>query len=86
MYIHIGNRKTVSGHQCLGIFNMETLRASDINNRLTAGRSVEDRTLALLDNGEIITSNVSSVTVIKRTAEEPDDYIWRRNNDENVQC
>ena len=85
MFIHIGNRKTVSGHRCVGIFNMESLRDSDTNKWLTEGLTDDEKTLALLVDGQIITSEVSPFTVIKRTMEEMDEYIWRRDNDQNVQ-
>jgi len=85
MFIHIGNRKTVSGHRCVGIFNTESLRGSDVNKWLTDALARDDKTLALLTDGQVITSEVSPFTVIKRTMEEMDEFIWRRDNDENVQ-
>ena len=33
MYLHIGKRKTVSGKNIIGIFNIETLKLSDYNEK-----------------------------------------------------
>lgn len=84
MFIHIGNRKTVSGRHCVGIFNADTLRYSDENDHIISRLGDEDETIIIMDNGKIETSSVSSVTIIKRVAEDLDEYIWRRKNDKDL--
>jgi hypothetical protein len=82
MYIHIGDREVISDKRCIGIFNVATLALSDDNHWLTTSLQDDVKTLALLDDGKVVSSKVSPFTVIKRTSFDSDkDVIWRKNND-----
>lgn len=77
MFIHVGNKITISINECIGIFNTETLKMSDENNWITSQLSRFDRTIAVNSNNSFISSNVSPYTVIKRDSMLKH-YIWRR--------
>ncbi len=80
MYIHLGDRKTISDKTCIGIFNAETIYLSEDNEWIIRHLSAEDKSVAVNENGEIICSRVSPFTVQKRTSIE-NDLVWRRDND-----
>ncbi len=80
MYIHIGNKKIVSGRKCIGIFNAVTVLLSDENRWMQKNMGKEDCSVILLDDNEIIASNVSPHTIIKRTSFIKD-FVWRRYNE-----
>lgn len=66
MFIHIGNKKILSGNLIVGIFNMETLEKSKENEKLTFGLEENVKTVLLDEENKISTSNISSYTIIKR--------------------
>ena len=81
MFIHLGDRITVSDKDFIGIFNYETLVKSEINSWITANIMYKKtKTVAIGENNDIITSKVSPYTVIKRTNIDKD-LIWSRDND-----
>ncbi|MFC1670906.1 hypothetical protein ACFL20_10985 [Spirochaetota bacterium] len=80
MYIHIGNKKIVSDKYFIGIFNAETLRLSDVNKWIVDSIESGDKSIAIKENNDIVTSRVSPFTVIKRTSLK-NDIIWRRENE-----
>jgi len=77
MFIHIGDRKTISGKKCVGIFNCETIKLSDDNGWITKQAGVDDRTAVVDINGRVLFSGVSPYTVIKRQSLD-NDIIWRK--------
>jgi len=79
MYIHIGNNVLVSANKCVGIFNTETLKLSDDNKWMFNNISNNDKTVSLDTKNNIIGSEVSSYTIIKRTAIKIDELFWSRN-------
>lgn len=78
MFIHIGERKTISIKTCVGIFYSQTLAMSDINMWLLEGIDEKAKTVVLADNGDVVCSKVSPFTVIKRNSLD-NEYFWRRN-------
>jgi hypothetical protein len=84
MFIHIGNNKIVSDRKIIGIFNRDALLLSNDNVWITSQVDPNDKTIALDEKGNITSSNVSPFTVIKRTTF-GDDFVWRRENDKELQ-
>jgi hypothetical protein len=79
MYIHLGNNIRVSGNKCVGIFNIDTLKLSDDNKWMLNNISSNDKTISLDMKNNIIGSEVSSYTIIKREAIKKDELFWSRN-------
>jgi hypothetical protein len=79
MYIHIGSNILVSGNKCVGIFNIETLNLSDDNKWMLNNISNNDKTVSLDIKNNIIGSEVSSYTIIKREAIKKDELFWSKN-------
>jgi hypothetical protein len=80
MFIHIGNNICVSDKNLMGIFNRETLILSHDNEYITTKVDSGDKTIAVDCNNNILSSNVSPFTIIKRTSLD-EDFVWRRTND-----
>jgi hypothetical protein len=78
MYIHIGNNVLVSGNKCVGIFNIETLKLSDVNKWMLEKIKDDDRTLSLDTSNNIAASEISSYTIIKRTPVTEDELLWSK--------
>lgn len=83
MYIHIGNRKTLSGSKLAGLFNVETIRMSDENKRFFSSIEDGDKTIFIDRDNNLFLSKISPFTVIKRTDLECT-FIWRRDNDQTA--
>ena len=84
MFIHLGNKVMVSDTRTIGIFNVETLRQSELNGWILEEIEPEDRSVAVDEDSNIISTRVSPFTVIKRTALTKD-FVWRKQNDEKLQ-
>lgn len=78
MYIHIGNNILVSGHKCVGIFNIETLKLSDINKWMLIKISDNDKMISLDIENNIISSEINSNTIIKRIPVSQDELLWSK--------
>jgi len=78
MYIHLGNNILVSAGRCVGIFNIETLRLSDDNKWMLNNISNDDKTISLDIKNNIIESEVSSYTIIKREAIKKEELFWSK--------
>lgn len=80
MFIHIGNNVLISDRKCVGIFNTETLKQSEINSWMFD--KINDEKLVVVDVKNIITgTGVSPFTVIKRKSINEDEIVWSKNND-----
>lgn len=77
MYIHIGERKTVSSKECVGIFNADTLVLSDSNEWILEECDENSKTIVITADGDVLFSKVSPYTVLKRNFFESN-YYWRR--------
>ncbi len=80
MYIHAGKRRIVSDKKIIGIFNIETLKMSRENKRFFDMINPEDRTIFVDRKNNFITSNVSSYTIMSRTAIDCN-FVWRRKDE-----
>lgn len=80
MFIHIGEGKIISGKKCVGIFNAETIRQSEVNIQLASLISDGDKTVAVDECNNVFSSKVSPFTVIKRNSLR-NDIIWRRKDE-----
>lgn len=81
MFIHIGNNNLISDRKCVGIFNTETLKQSEINSWMF-DKIKEDEKLIVIDVKNNITgTGVSPLTVIKRKSINEHEIIWSRDND-----
>ncbi len=83
MYIHIGNRKIISDKKFIGIFNSESIEMSDENRWLKGAISKEIKSLAIDENSNIVTSEISSFTLNKRINFNSE-VIWSRDNDKEL--
>ena len=83
MFIHIGNTICVSDKVLMGIFNRETLILSQDNEYIISRVGSGDKTIAVDRNNNIVSSNVSPFTVIKRTSLD-EDFVWRKNDDQEL--
>ncbi len=82
MFIHIGNNIVVSDKDCIGIFNIETLKLNnEDNNFFLKDISDIDKLISINEKNEIKSSFVSPFTVIKREAINEDELIWSRKNE-----
>lgn len=80
MFIHAGNRITVSDKKIVGIFNTETILLSDKNERYFKHINKEHKTIVIDKKDNVIVTNVSPFTIINRTSLKGD-LIWSREND-----
>lgn len=80
MFIHIGSNIIISDKILMGIFNRDTLILSDDNEYITSKVDNRNKTIAIDRDNNIVSTNVSPYTVIKRTKLE-EDFLWRRSND-----
>lgn len=78
MYIHIGNNILVSDHKCVGIFNIETLKLSDDNKWMLNKISENDKMVSLEKDNNIVASEVSSFTIMKRITIKEDELFWSK--------
>ncbi|MEW6525602.1 MAG: hypothetical protein AB1444_02925 [Spirochaetota bacterium] len=77
MFIHIGDRKSVSDKHLIAILNCETVvKSPEINSGFIDKIGNEDKTMAICMNS-IITTKVSSYTVIKRYGQ-ISDAVWSK--------
>lgn len=81
MYLHIGNYRIISDKVLLGVFNRETVMASDENRWIWEKISDDDKSVIIDRENNIMGSNVSSFTIIKRTKFDLEDCIWRKENE-----
>ena len=80
MFIHIGSREIVSDRKIIGFFNLETIMKSEYNKAIKENTALslgDIKTIVIDSNNDILTSKVSSFTVIKRTAIDDKDCVWR---------
>jgi len=80
VFIHIGDRKTVSDKKCIGIFNAETLKMSETNGWLWGMLKDDTRTVAIDEKNKVTMSRVSPFTIMKRTSLD-EDIVWRKNHE-----
>ena len=78
MFIHIGNNILVSDRKCVGIFNIETLKLSDENKWILKNISDNDKMVSLDIDNNIVASEVSSFTIMKRITIKEDELSWSR--------
>jgi hypothetical protein len=78
MYIHIGNNVLVSGHKCVGIFNIETLKLSEVNVWMLEKVNDKDQMISLDINNNKIASEISSYTIIKRESISEEELLWSK--------
>ena len=78
MYIHIGNNILVSGHKCVGIFNIDTLKLSETNKWLLENIHDDDKMISLDLNNNVVASELSSYTIIKRIPVTEDELLWSK--------
>ena len=78
MFVHIGDRKSISDKHLIAILNCETLSQSpDINSfYISKINKKEAKTIAICTNS-IITTRVSSYTIIKRYGKFSD-AVWSK--------
>ncbi len=80
MFIHIGERNSISGSRCVGIFNAESLRRSDNNDWITESIKSTSKTVVVLLDNTVEQSIVSPFTIIKRNSLDKE-VFWRRENE-----
>jgi regulator of extracellular matrix RemA (YlzA/DUF370 family) len=81
MFIHIGERKIVSDQRAIGVFNFESLKKSELNNRLIENVSTSKcdiKTIVIDRDCNIFSSKVSPFTVIKRGSIYYNECVWRK--------
>ncbi|HPB80401.1 MAG TPA: hypothetical protein PK200_00050 [Spirochaetota bacterium] len=83
MFIHIGNRITISDVRLVGIFNVETLSLSPDNDYYTSKTGDDDKTVVVDIDNSVYTSGVSSFTLIKRNILK-EGIIWSRENGKRI--
>lgn len=83
MFIHIGSNIVISDKKLMGIFNLETLTMSNDNEWIVKQVDSRDKTVAIDRKSNIVSSNVSPFTVIKRKTLD-EDFYWRRDNDQEL--
>ena len=83
MYIHIGNNLIVSDNKLVGIFNKATMMLSLDNAWIINRVKNQDKTIAIMIDNKIESSNVSPFTIVKRTSL-GDECIWRREDDKKL--
>lgn len=75
MFIHIGNKEIVSDDKVIGIFNVDTMELSDLNEEYLDEVKKDTKSVIIDDDDEVIVSKVSSYTLIKRIPIDPKDCI-----------
>ncbi|PKL38981.1 MAG: hypothetical protein CVV44_08925 [Spirochaetae bacterium HGW-Spirochaetae-1] len=80
MFIHLGNKKLVSDTKTIGIFNVDTLKQSDLNEWILHEIDEKDKSVAIDEDNNVLSTRVSPFTVIKRTAITKD-FVWRKKNE-----
>lgn len=83
MFIHLGNKIIISDSVCIGIFNILTLLKSNDNAWIIRLININNKTVSIDIQSNIITSKVSSYTVIQRK-QIYSDVFWRRINDKKL--
>ncbi len=81
MFIHIGNKETVSDSITIGIFSLKTLNNSPLNRKYIEKieKTQRDIKTIVIDNKNgVLWSKVSSFTIIKRTTLDEKDFVWSR--------
>lgn len=78
MFIHIGNNILVSDRKCVGIFNIETLKLSEENKWILKKTGDNDKMVSLDIDNNIVASEVSSFTIMKRITIKEDELSWSR--------
>lgn len=78
MFIHIGNNILVSDRKCVGIFNIETLKLSEENKWILKNTGDNDKMVSLDIDNNIVASEVSSFTIMKRITIKEDELSWSR--------
>ncbi|MBN1501389.1 MAG: DUF370 domain-containing protein [Spirochaetes bacterium] len=78
MHIHIGNKNIVSDKKIIGIFNIETLEKSDLNEDYLDESKEDTKCIIIDEDDEVIISKISSYTIIKREAVEITDCLYLR--------
>ena len=81
MFIHIGKNILVSDRKCVGIFNIETLKLSEENKWILKKTGDNDKMVSLDIDNNIVASEVSSFTIMKRITIKEDELFWSKNND-----
>lgn len=81
MFIHIGNNVLISDRKCIGIFNTETLKKSDINSWMFDMINDDEKLVAIDVKNNITGTGVSPFTVIKRQSINKDELVWSKEND-----
>jgi hypothetical protein len=81
VFIHIGEKKTISDKKIVGIFNYNTISNSELN--VIYRHSVDDsqcdiKTIVIDRENITICSKVSPFTIIKRDVIENKDCVWRK--------
>lgn len=86
MFIHIGHNVLVSDKNCIGIFNIETIKLSMDNNHIID--QIDDyknyKTISLNNDKTIYKSEVSSFSIIKRKNIKKEEFFWSKNNDKKL--
>lgn len=65
MFLHIGENQIVKSKDIVGVFNVNILKNSDINNKILSKEEEKEKTLIITENGKYF-SNVSISTIRKR--------------------
>ncbi len=78
MFIHIGNKKVISDKKIIGIFNVETIEMSKNNEVYKDEISENVKAIIIDDDDEVINSQISSYTLMKREKFGDDDLIWSK--------
>lgn len=81
MFIHIGNNVLISDRKCVGIFNTETLKKSEVNSWMFEKISDEEKLVVVDVKNNITGTGVSPFTVIKRNSINKDELVWSKDND-----
>lgn len=80
MFIHIGNKEIVSDKKIIGIFNIDTLELSSLNENYLDETKDSTRTVIIDEDDEVIVSEINSQTIIKRESIDSKDCIFLRGN------
>ena len=80
MYIHIGERKIISDKKCVGIFNADTLKKSELNSWILKQLNPGDKTAVIDIQNNVFSSKVSPFTVMKRE-DIYNELFWRKEDE-----
>jgi hypothetical protein len=81
VFIHIGEKKTISDRKIIGIFNINSIVSSDLNivYKDYIGTSQCDIKTIVIDRDNMtLCSKVSPYTVIKRVLIDTKDCVWSK--------